>query len=130
MVTVIEQLRKDTESIIACNPSAISFIRREKQKNEHGNIKEVEVRTEVQQVRIAELSHTETDKLLQEGLMKTHIVNITARHNADIKAGDLFDFCGNRYEVIFIRNITIGGYEVENIYKKSGKAKEIMELSE
>lgn len=130
MVAVIASLRKDTESIIECNPSSISFIRRERVKNEYGNVKEVEKHTEAQRVRIAEVAHSETDRLLQEGLFKTHIVNITASHNADIQAGDLFDFCGSRYEVIFIRKITIGGYEAENVYKMSGRAQEIREAAE
>ena len=81
-------------------------------------------------MRIAEIAHSETDRLLQEGLFKTHIVNITALNDADIRAGDLFDFCGSRYEVIFIHKITIGGYEPENVYKMSGRAKEIREGAE
>ncbi len=130
MVNVVKQLRKDTESIINCNPAVISFIRREKEKNEYGNVREVEKRTGIQRVRIAEISHSETDRLLQEGLLKTHVVNITALHDADIQAGDLFDFQGSRYEVIFIRKITIGGYEAENVYKMSGRAEEIREAAE
>ena len=129
MVVNIASLRKDTESIIDCNPSLLFFIRREKEKNEYGNVREVEKRTEAQRVRIAEISHSETDRLLQEGLLKTHVVNITAFHDADIQAGDLFDFQGSRYEVIFIRKITIGGYEAENVYKMSGRAKEIREAA-
>ena len=129
MVVNIASLRKDTESIIDCNPSLLFFIRREKEKNEYGNVREVEKRTEAQRVRIAEISHSETDRLLQEGLFKTHVVNITALHDADIQAGDLFDFQGSRYEVIFIRKITIGGYEAENVYKMSGRAKEIREAA-
>ena len=129
MVVNIASLRKDTESIIDCNPSLLFFIRREKEKNEYGNVREVEKRTEAQRVRIAEISHSETDRLLQEGLLKTHVVNITALHDADIQAGDLFDFLGSRYEVVFIRKITIGGYEAENVYKMSGRAKEIREAA-
>ena len=129
MVVNIASLRKDTESIINCNPSVISFIRREKEKNEYGNVRKVEKRTEAQRVRIAEISHSETDRLLQEGLLKTHVVNSTALHDADIQAGDLFDFLGSRYEVVFIRKITIGGYEGENVYKMSGRAKEIREAA-
>ena len=129
MVVNIASLRKDTESIIDCNPSLLFFIRREKEKNEYGNVREVEKRTEAQRVRIAEISHSETDRLLQEGLLKTHVVNITAFHDADIQAGDLFDFQGSRYEVVFIRKITIGGYEAENVYKMSGRAKEIREAA-
>ena len=79
MVNVVKQLRKDTESIIAVNPSLLFFIRRGKEKNEYGNVREVEKRTEAQRVRIAEISHSETDRLLQEGLFKTHVVNITSR---------------------------------------------------
>jgi len=130
MVAGIKELRKDSECIIDCNPSVISFIRRERVKGEYGNVKEVETRTEAQRVRIAEIAHSETDRLLQEGLFKTHIVNITALHDADIKAGDLFDFLGSRYEVIFIRKITIGGYDAEHVYKMSGRAKEIREGAE
>ena len=130
MVADIIRLRKDTECIIDCNPSVISFIRRERVKNEYGNIAEEEKQTEGQRVRIAEIAHSETDRLLQEGLFKTHIVNITAPHDADIMAGDLFDFLGSRYEVIFIRKITIGGYGPENVYKMSGRAKEIREGAE
>ena len=130
MVNTVNQLRKDTESIIDVNPSLLFFIRREREKNAYGNVREVEKRTEIQRVRIAEISHSETDRLLQEGLFKTHIVNITASHNADIQASDLFDFCGSRYEVIFIRKITIGGYEAENVYKMSGRAQEIREAVE
>ena len=129
MVVNIASLRKDTESIIAVNPSLLFFIRREKERNEYGNVREVEKRTEIQRVRIAEISHSETDRLLQEGLFKTHVVNITASHDADIQAGDLFDFQGSRYEVVFIRKITIGGYEAENVYKMSGRAKEIREAA-
>ena len=84
----------------------------------------------MQRVRIAEISHSETDRLLQEGLLKTHIVNITAFHDADIQAGDLFDFQGSRYEIVFIRKITIGGYAPANAYKMSGRAKEIREAVE
>ena len=130
MVNAVNQLRKDTESIIDCNPSVIVFIRRERVKGEYGNVKEVETRTEAQRVRIAEIAHSETDRLLQEGLLKTHIVNITALDDADIQAGDLFDFQGSRYEVVFIRKITIGGYAPENAYKMSGRAKEIREAAE
>ena len=130
MVNVVKQLRKDTERIIDCNPSVIVFIRRERVKGEYGNVKEVETRTEAQRVRIAEIAHSETDRLLQEGLLKTHIVNITALDDADIQAGDLFDFQGSRYEVVFIRKITIGGYAPENAYKMSGRAKEIREAVE
>lgn len=130
MVTGIKQLRKDTESIIDVNRTLLFFIRREREKNEYGNVREVEKRTGLQRVRIAEISHSETDRLLQEGLLKTHIVNITAFHNADIQAGDLFDFQGSRYEVIFIRKITIGGDAVENAYKMSGRAKEIQEAAQ
>ena len=130
MVVDITRLRKDTECIIDCNPSLISFIRRERVKNEYGNVAEAEKKTEAQRVRIAEISHSETDRLLQEGLLKTHIVNITAFHDADIQAGDLFDFQGSRYEVVFIRKITIGGYAPENAYKMSGRAKEIREAVE
>lgn len=130
MVTGIKQLRKDTESIIDVNRTLLFFIRREREKNEYGNVREVEKRTGLQRVRIAEISHSETDRLLQEGLLKTHIVNITAFHNADIQAGDLFDFQGSRYEVIFIRKITIGGYAPENAYKMSGRAKEIQEAAQ
>ena len=129
MVADIASLRKDTESIIDCNPSLISFIRREREKNEYGNVREVEKRTEIQRVRIAEIAHSETDRLLQEGLFKTHIVNITASHDADIQAGDLFDFQGSRYEVVFIRKITIGGYDAEHVYKMSCRAKEITEAA-
>jgi len=130
MVNVVKQLRKDTERIIDCNPSVIVFIRRERVKGAYGNVKEVETRTEAQRVRIAEIAHSETDRLLQEGLLKTHIVNITALDDADIQAGDLFDFQGSRYEVVFIRKITIGGYAPENAYKMSGRAKEIREAVE
>nr|DAQ25146.1 MAG TPA: head-tail joining protein [Caudoviricetes sp.] len=130
MVVDITRLRKDTECIIDCNPSLISFIRRERVKNEYGNVAEAEKKTEAQRVRIAEIAHSETDRLLQEGLLKTHIVNITAFHDADIQAGDLFDFQGSRYEVVFIRKITIGGYAPENAYKMSGRAKEIREAVE
>ena len=84
MVTGIKQLRKDTESIIDVNRTLLFFIRREREKNEYGNVREVEKRTGLQRVRIAEISHSETDRLLQEGLLKTHIVNINAFHDADI----------------------------------------------
>lgn len=130
MVNNIDALRKDTEAIIAVNPVELIFFRIEKQKTEYGSIKEVKTETAAQTVRIAELSHNEQDKLLQEGLLKTHIVNITAMHNADIKAGDKFDFLGNRYEVEFIRKITLGGYADDNAYKMSGKAKEIKESAQ
>jgi len=128
MVGDIDVLRKDTEEIININPIEIIFIRNEKQEDEFGNIKNIEKRTKPQRVRIAELSHNETDRLIQEGLLKNHVVNITARYNADIQSGDKFDFCGNRYEVEFIRKITVGGYD--NVFKMSGKAKEINEATE
>ena len=128
MVGNIDVLRKDTEVIISINPIELVFMRSKNVEDEYRNIKKIETHTEPQRVRIAELSHNETDKLIQEGLLKNHVVNITARYNADIQSGDKFDFCGNRYEVEFIRKITVGGYD--NVFKMSGKAKEINEATE
>lgn len=128
MVGNIDVLRKDTEVIISINPIELVFMRSKNVEDEYRNIKKIETHTEPQRVRIAELSHNETDKLIQEGLLKNHVVNITARYNADIQSGDKFDFCGNRYEVEFIRKITVGGYD--NVFKMSGRAKEINEATE
>ena len=128
MVDNIDVLRKDTEVIISINPIELVFMRSKNVEDEYRNIKKIETHTEPQRVRIAELSHNETDKLIQEGLLKNHVVNITARYNADIQSGDKFDFCGNRYEVEFIRKITVGGYD--NVFKMSGRAKEINEATE
>lgn len=130
MVIDIEKLRTETVEIINVNPIEITFTRHERSIDDYGNVSETESETEPQRVRIAELSHSETENLMQQGLLKNHYVNITAEHNADIKNGDKFNFLGDRYEVEFIRKITVGGYEAENCYKMSGKAKELKEVAE
>lgn len=130
MVIDIESLRADTLAIIDVNPIEIIFTRHKKELDEYGNISETESQTKAQRVRIAELGHNEIESLMQEGLLKQHIVNVTAEHNADILAGDKFNFLGNRYVVEFIRKITVGGYEDENCYKMSGKARELKEETE
>ena len=61
MVNTVKQLRKDTESIIDVNPSLLFFIRREREKNEYGNVREVEKRTEIQRIRIASRTAKPTD---------------------------------------------------------------------
>ncbi|MEL3899320.1 MAG: phage head closure protein [Treponema phagedenis] len=125
----ISALRKDTEAIIAINPYDVEITRREETEDGYGNIKKIDTVLPKQRMRIAELSHNETERLKQEGVFKNHGVNITALHDADIKKGDKFTFLGNRYKVVFMRAITIGGYEKENGYKLSGHAEELEEES-
>lgn len=127
MVDSITSLRKDTEAIIADNPIDIVFIRCETTDDGYGNMKQAKSQTEPQRVRIAELSHSETEKLIQQGEVMQHIVNITARHDADIRTCDMFDFLGKRFRVEFIRKITHGGYTADTVYKMSGRAAETVE---
>ncbi|MEL3905569.1 MAG: head-tail adaptor protein [Treponema sp.] len=127
MVDSIEALRKGTEAIIAENPIDIVFTCFGTVEDEHGNIKRITKKTEVHRVRIAELSHSETEKLIQQGAVNTHSVNITARHDADIQAGYVFDFLGKRFRVEFIRKITHKGYTADRVYKMSGRASETSE---
>ena len=127
MVDSIEALRNGAEAIIAENPIDIAFTRFETVSDGYGNRKQTETCTEVQRVRIAEISQSETEKLMQQGAITAHIVNITARHDADIQSGDVFDFCGKRFRVEFIRKITYRGYTADRVYKMSGRASETSE---
>lgn len=126
----IEALRNDTRAIIDVNPCDIVFLRSVKQEDDYGNITHATSELPVQRVRIAEIAHNEQTRIMQVGMTRVHIVNITAEHDADIMAGDKFDFLGDRYVVDFMRKMTIGGYTLENCYKQSGEARELTEETE
>lgn len=123
----IDALRSDTKAIIAVNPYDIAIVRNEVTIDEYGNTKRYDATLDVQQVRIAELSHSETERLMLSGLSKNHTVNITALHDADIQKDDVFMFQGNKYRILFMRSISLGGYGADCVYKKSGRAEEITE---
>ena len=123
MINDMHALREDTEAIIAINPVDIIFIRSESTQDQWGNITRKERALVPQKVRIAEISHAESERLALSGMMKTHVVNITARYDGDIEKGDVFTFQGNTYRVLFIHDMSVGGM----VYKKSGRAEQVME---
>ncbi len=123
----ISIFRQDTEEVININPCEIEIVRSKETEDEYGSVSSETIRLEKQTVRIAELSHSETQRLFLEGLLKNHIVNITAKHDADIEAGDKFGYCGKTYKVMFIRNISVGGQTPDKVFRKSGRAEEINE---
>ncbi|CEM60545.1 hypothetical protein TPHV1_10213 [Treponema phagedenis] len=90
----ISALRKDTEAIIDINPYDVEITRREETEDGYGNIKKIDTVLPKQRMRIAELSHNETERLMQEGVFKNHGVNITALHDADIKKAISLRFWG------------------------------------
>lgn len=125
--TDIAELRRDTEEIIAVKPSMIAFVRNEEIVDEDDN-KITNRRTlDPQRVRIAEVSNNESDRLIEQGVIPSHIVNITAPYNADIRKGDRFEYKNESFEVIFIRPYEFYGETEDHRYKWSGKAKEITE---
>lgn len=120
----LAELRRDTEEIIAVKPSMISFNRKIVTTDETRRKTVTKVELDAQRCRIAETSNNETDRLMEQGTIPSHIVNITAPHDADIKKGDRFQYKGENFEVLFIRSYEF--YE-DGIYKWSGKAREIAE---
>lgn len=127
MANDILALREDTEAIIAVNPVEIVFIRNESVQDQWGNITRKERVLEPQRVRIAEISHSEAEKLALSGISHTHVVNITARHDGDVEKGDVFTFQSNTYRVLFMHDMSIGGVDAEHVYKKSGRAEQLIE---
>ena len=125
---MVAEFRRDTDEIIAVNPVSISFVRILREKDSYGNERVIgKVTVDPQDVRIAEISHNESERLMEQGVLPVHVVNITAKYDADIIAGDRFAYMGSNYEIVFIRPITYGGQDEEHTYKKSGKARAISE---
>ena len=127
MANDILALREDTEAIIAVNPAEIVFIRNASVQDQWGNITRKERVLEPQRVRIAEISHAESELLTLTGEAKNHVVNITARYDGDIEKGDVFTFQGNTYRVLFMRELTIGGIGKNHAVRKSGRAEQLIE---
>jgi len=122
---MVDDLREATEAIIDLNPSLITLKRTLKHKDEYDNeIIDGIVTIPEQRMRIAEVSHNETEKLMEQGLVPSHVVNVTALYDADVMNGDRFVHNGLNYEIVFVRPYTVNGDER---YKYSGKAKEITE---
>lgn len=123
----VEELRKDVEEIIAVKPAMITLVRTVVQKDEDDNESTTRSTLDEQRFRIAEISNNESERLMEQGLIPSHVVNITAPWNADIRKGDRFEYKGERYEVQFIRSYEFFGDGEDYRYKWSGKAKEITE---
>ncbi|PIE98627.1 MAG: phage head-tail adapter protein [Treponema sp.] len=98
----VEILRRGTEKIINVNPCEIKINRHKESEDEYGNLTIEEERLEKQTVRIAELSHSETQRLVIEGVLKNHLVNVTGKFG-------------------------VGGFSEDCIYKQSGRAEELNE---
>ncbi len=120
-------LRKGTDEIINVNPCEIEIKRHVESEDEYGSLISEDITLEKQTVRIAELSHSETQRLVIEGVLKNHLVNVTAKFDADIQAGDRFEFCDKTYKILFMRKFWLGGFSKDCIYKQSGRAEELNE---
>jgi hypothetical protein len=83
-----------------------------------------------QKMKISEINNSQTDTIMEQGVIPTHIVGITAFHDTDIIDGDRFTYLGRNYSVIFVRQSSFGGQSEDDVYKKSGRAKEINEAIE
>jgi hypothetical protein len=123
----VEELRRDIEEIIAVKPAMISLVRLVEETDEDDNTNTSRITLDEQRFRIAEISNNESERLMEQGLIPSHVVNITAPWNADIRKGDRFEYKGERFEIQFIRPYEFFGDGEDYRYKWSGKAKEINE---
>lgn len=124
----VQSLRDSTDAIIAMNPASIIISRITEIEDTYGNKTIGRAPLAVQTMRISEITNSQSEKLMDQGSVPAHIVNVTAVHNANVQDTDRFVYLGKNYEITFIQPVTIYGQASENIYKRSGRAREITEV--
>lgn len=123
-VNEIEILQQNTSHIIEANPSVCTLIRDEKVFNDEGEVisyNRIERNDVIVRLSIIEGIQEKESAHGSEEIKK--VLALTAKHNEDIKIGDVLkDDAGFYYKVRELNNITLGGRSEEFCYKKSGFA--------
>lgn len=127
--SIVSETRGAMAEIVAINPAMIALHRDVETIVDEETVVTPTVLAP-QLMTISEISNSQTDEIMEQGNIPTHIVNITAFFNTDILAKDRFVYWGKNYEIIFIRPASFGGQTDDCVYKKSGRAKEITEAVE
>jgi hypothetical protein len=126
----VEIQRKATAVIIATKPASLTLNRTISGDDGSGGVlPEKKVSLPTQTICVYEVSNSQSDELMEQGSIPSHIVGILGAHDADIKKGDRFAFQGGSYEVQYARPTGLGGDGKDCIFKISGRAKEITELA-
>ena len=127
MNVVAMQLRGANERMINTKPTMVTLVRVTETDNGYGSIKKGRAEIPAQKMLVSEVSAEDRKALIDEGLLSSHTLSVSAKHNADIVDGDRFVFNGKNYEVFGMNPSFMGGTTPDCIWKKGAHAKEAIE---